>query len=103
MFQVELEFGNVGFYGGRTGVPGKKTLDQGQEQTMNSTHKITASTPGIELGPHWREALIVLIHHCIIPAPLVWCVLIRYTSHIQLTLDFHRHYQNVPPSCAVVN
>ena len=38
-FQVELEFGNVGFCGGRkTGVPGEKPLEQGREPTTNSTH-----------------------------------------------------------------
>ena len=38
-FQVELEFGNVGFCGGRkTGVPGEKPSEQGREPTANSTH-----------------------------------------------------------------
>ena len=39
-FQIELEFGNVGFCGGRKiGVPGEKPCrKQGQEQTTNSTH-----------------------------------------------------------------
>ena len=38
-FQVELEFGNVGFCGGRkTGVLGEKPSDQGREPTTNSTH-----------------------------------------------------------------
>jgi len=36
---VELEFGNIGFYGGRKTVePGEKPLEQGQEPTTNSTH-----------------------------------------------------------------
>ena len=38
-FQVELEFENVGFCGGRkTGVPGEKPLGQEREPTTNSTH-----------------------------------------------------------------
>ena len=38
-FQVELEFGNVGFCGGRkTGVPGEKPSEQGREPTTKSTH-----------------------------------------------------------------
>ena len=38
-FQVELEFGNVGFCGGRkTGLPGEKPSEQGREPTTNSTH-----------------------------------------------------------------
>ena len=39
MFQVELEFEDVGFCGGRkTGVPGEKPSEQGREPTTNSTH-----------------------------------------------------------------
>ena len=35
----KLEFGNVGFYGGRkTGEPGEKPSKQGREPTTNSTH-----------------------------------------------------------------
>jgi len=37
--QVELEFGNVGFYGGRkTREPREKPSERGQEPTTNSTH-----------------------------------------------------------------
>ena len=37
-FQVELEFRNVGYCGGRkTGVPGEKPSEQGREPTTNST------------------------------------------------------------------
>jgi len=37
---VELEFGNVGFYGGRkTGEPGEKPTEQGREPTTNSTQE----------------------------------------------------------------
>jgi len=36
---VELEFGNVGFYGGRkTGEPGEKPSEQGREPTTNNPH-----------------------------------------------------------------
>ena len=38
-FQIELEFGNVVFCGGRkTGEPGEKPSEQGREPTTNSTH-----------------------------------------------------------------
>ena len=38
-FQVELEFRNAGFCGGRkTGVPGEKPSEQGRAPTTNSTH-----------------------------------------------------------------
>ena len=41
----ELEFGNVGFCGGRkTGVPGEKPSEH------------TTPRTGIEPGPHWWEA-----------------------------------------------
>jgi len=37
---VELEFGNVGFYGGKKTVePGEKSSVQGREPTTNSTHE----------------------------------------------------------------
>ena len=49
-FQIELEFGSVGFCGGRkTGEPGEKPSDQGQEPTTNSTHtwrRVQESNPG---------------------------------------------------------
>jgi len=36
---MELEFGNVDFWGGRkTGEPGEKPSEQGREPTTNSTH-----------------------------------------------------------------
>ena len=39
-FQVELEFRNVRFCGGRkAGVLGEKPLEQGREPTTNSTHE----------------------------------------------------------------
>ena len=38
-FQIELEFENVGFCGGRkTREPGEKPSEQGREPTTNSTH-----------------------------------------------------------------
>ena len=38
-FRIELEFGNVGFWGeGKTGVPEEKPLGARREPTTNSTH-----------------------------------------------------------------
>ena len=55
-FQVELEFGSVGFSGeGKTGVPGEKPLGANQ-RTNNKLNPHMASTPGVEPGPHWWEA-----------------------------------------------
>ena len=43
--------------GRKTGDPGKKLLEQGQEPTTNSTHiQCTAWTPGFKPGPQWRFA-----------------------------------------------
>ena len=54
-FPIELEFGSVGFCGGRkTGEPGEKPSEQGREPTTNSTHIWYRA--GIEPGPHWWEA-----------------------------------------------
>ena len=55
-FLVELEFGNVGFWGeGKTGVPGEKPLGA-RERTNNKLNPHMVSTPGFEPGPHWWEA-----------------------------------------------
>ena len=55
-FLVELEFGNVGFWGeGKTEVPGEKSLSE-RERTINKLNQHIASTPGFEPGPHWWEA-----------------------------------------------
>ena len=45
-FQIELEFGHVGFQGeGKTGVPGEKPLGA-RERTNNKLNPHMASTPG---------------------------------------------------------
>ena len=55
-FQIELEFGIVGFWGeGKTEVPGEKPLAV-RERTNNKLNPHKASTPGVEPGPHWWEA-----------------------------------------------
>ena len=53
-FLVELEFGNVSFWGeGKTGVPGEKPSWQGREPTTNSTH-----IHGVDAGI-WTRATLV--------------------------------------------
>ena len=60
-FQIELEFGNVGFLGeGKTGEPGEKTLEA-KTRTNNKLNPHMTPSPGIEPWPHWW---------CAIPAPL---------------------------------
>ena len=55
-FQIELEFGSVGFWGeGKTGVPGEKPLGA-RKTTNNKLNPHMASTPGVEPVPHWWEA-----------------------------------------------
>ena len=55
MFQIELEFESVGFWGeGKTGVPGEKPVEA-KERTNNKLNPHMASTPGFEPGPHWWE------------------------------------------------
>ena len=55
-FQIELEFGSVGFWGeGKTGVPGEKPLTA-RERTNNKLNPHMASTPAFEPGPDWSEA-----------------------------------------------
>ena len=68
--QVELEFGNVGFCGGRkTGVPGEKPSVQGREPTTNSTHichRVRETNPG-HIGGRLRGRR--MLNHCAITAP----------------------------------
>ena len=55
-FQIELEFGNVGFLGEeKTGVPREKTLGA-RMRTNNKLNPHKMPSPGIEPGPHWWEA-----------------------------------------------
>ena len=55
VFQIELEFGSVGFRGeGKTGVPGEKPL-RAKERTNNKLNPHMASMPGVEPGSHWWE------------------------------------------------
>ena len=52
-FQIELEFGSVGFWGeGKTGVPGKQRHGP-KERTKNKLNPHMASTTGLERGLHW--------------------------------------------------
>ena len=54
-FLVELEFGNVGFWGeGKTGLPGEKPLGA-KERTNNKLNAHMALTPGFEPWPLWWE------------------------------------------------
>ena len=56
LFLIELEFGNVGFWGeGKPGVPGEKHLGA-KERTNNKLNPQMASTMGFEPRPHWWEA-----------------------------------------------
>ena len=54
-FLVELEFGNVGFWGEeKTGVPEEKLLGA-RKRTNDKLNPRMASTPGFEFGPHWWD------------------------------------------------
>ena len=52
-FQIELEFGSVGFW--RKGKNRRKPLGA-KERTNKKPNPHMASTPGFESGPHWWEA-----------------------------------------------
>ena len=71
-FLVELEFGNVGFWGeGKTGVPGEKPLGA-KERTNNKLNPHMASTLGFEPEPHWWEASALTTAPSLAPQHL-WC------------------------------
>ena len=87
-FQIELEFGNVGFFPppckarekrpgdevvgfwgeGKSGVPGGKPLGA-KERTNNKLNPHMASTPGVKPGPHWWEASALTTFGCATLAP----------------------------------
>ena len=59
-FQIELEFGSVGFYGeGKTGIPGEKPLGA-RERTNNKLNPHMELTPGFKPGSHWRNLMQLL-------------------------------------------
>ena len=52
-FRIELEFGNVGFWGeGKTGVPGEKPLGA-EKRTNNNLNPHMTPGPGLEPETHW--------------------------------------------------
>ena len=81
-FLVELEFGNVGFWGeGKTGVPGEKPLGA-KERTNNKLNPHMASMPGFEPGPHWWEATALTTAPSLAPPPL----LLHSVVHVQIII-----------------
>ena len=67
-FRIELEFGNVGFWGeGKTGVPGEKPLGA-KTRTNNKLNPHMSPGPGVEPGPHWWEASALTIAPSLLPA-----------------------------------
>ena len=73
-FQVELEFSNVGFCGGRkTGEPGKNPRSRGENQQQ------TQPTFDAKSGNRTRAALVggECSHHCAIPASTVSYIFIE--------------------------
>ena len=53
---IELEFGNVGFWGdGKSGVPGEKSLGA-EKRPNNKLNPYIASSLRIDPQPHWCEA-----------------------------------------------
>ena len=71
IIQIELEFGNVGFFGeGKTGVPGEKPLGA-RTRTNNKLNPNMTPGLGIEPGLHWWEVS-ALTTDCVIPVPLVY-------------------------------
>ena len=66
-FQMELEFGSVGFCGeGKTGVSGEKPLGV-RERPNNNLNPHMVSAPGFKHGPDGWEASA----HCATLAPLM--------------------------------
>ena len=77
-FQVELEFGNVGFCG--AGEENRstrgKTLGAGT-RTNNKLNPHMTPRPGIEPGQHWWEASALTTAPSLLPAP---CMLVVHVA-----------------------
>ena len=66
--KIELEFGDVGFWGeGKTGVPGEKPLGA-RTRTNNKLNPHMTPGPGVEPGPHWWEASALTTAPSLLPA-----------------------------------
>ena len=84
-FQIELEFKNIGFCGGRkTGEPREKPSSKDEKQQQ--THPTYCMTPGSEIQT--RDALVAgeHSHHCAIPLPIdkLEILIISFISSMQV-------------------
>ena len=71
-FQIEWEFGSVGFYErGKPKYPEKNLSEQGREPTTNSTH-IWRRRQEFEPGPHWWEAVLSPLRHPYFPGSILF-------------------------------
>ena len=74
-FQVELEFENVCFCGGRkpikTGVPGENPSERGRELTTNSTHIWRETAGQSNPGRNWWEASALTTPPSLLPFLLI--------------------------------
>ena len=78
-FQIELEFGSVGFWGeGKTGVPGEKPL-RVRERTNNKLNQHIALTPGFERGPPWWEASALTTAPSLAPSYMILSFINNFT------------------------
>ena len=76
IIQIELEFGNVGFWGEeKTGVPGEKPLGA-KTKTNNKLNPHMTPSPGIEPGPHWCEMSALTTAPSLLPFGLIFNVML---------------------------
>ena len=69
IIQIELEFGNVVFWGeGKTRVPGEKPLGT-KTKTNNELNPHMMPSPGIQPGPYWWEESALTTVPSLLPPP----------------------------------
>ena len=95
-FLVELEFGNIGFWGeGKTGVPGEKPLGA-RQRTNNKLNAHVASDPGIEPGPHWWEGSALTTTPPLLPSYIIGqCLKCKITERVLLTEAICKRFSKV--------
>ena len=95
-FLVELEFGNVGFWGeGKTGVPGEKPLGA-RERTNNKLNPHMASDLGTEPGPHWWKGSALTTTPPLLPSHIIiQCLKCKIPERVLLTEAICKRFSKV--------
>ena len=85
-FQVELEFRNVSFWGGKKNRSTRRKTLGARTRTNNTLNPHMTPSPGIEPGPHWWEASALTTAPSLLVA--IWLALSRGAIYSRIALLF---------------